>query len=294
MIRTVMLGRLGNNLFQYAAGRVLAERHGVPLVMDASWFNGEGWGQVSSIRRLPIKARITRRFSIGSRALLKLTGKHHWEFLGKPEVRENTGHQVFDASVLSAPADCLMFGYFQSPLYFREIEDTLRGEINLTSVFTEPPPAALCKPLGAEGSVAVHVRRQDFTRLPVFQVCDLAYYKGTMNQLRERLPSARFFIFSDDPGWCERHFTEEDETVVNLPQSVGDPLLDLHLMSLASHHVIANSTYSWWAAWLGRKAGQVVICPPRWFNSGMYAPIGEKLCEGWEISSAPASPLLPS
>lgn len=287
MIRTVMLGRLGNNLFQYAVGRVLAERHGVPLVMDASWFNSAGWSQVNCIRRLPIQAKITRRFSIGSRALLKLTGKHHWEFLGKPEVRENPANQTFDPAVLSAPPDCMMFGYFQSPLYFREIEDLLRKEINLTSVFAEPPPESLCKLLRADDSVAVHVRRQDFTTLPVFQVCDLNYYKGTMNLLRARLPSARFHIFSDDPEWCKKYFICDDETVVDLPQSASDPLLDLHLMSLASHHIIANSTYSWWAAWIGKKAGQIVICPPRWFNSGMFAPIEEKLCDGWEISTTP-------
>ena len=290
MIRTIMLGRLGNNLFQYAMGRVLSERHGVPLVLDGSWFNAEGWKQVSCITRLPIKAKITRPFSIGSRLLLKLTGKHHWEFLKKPEVREDANNQTFNAGFLSAPGDCLMFGYFQSPLYFKEIEDTLRSEINLTSVFEEPPPASLCELLSSDNSVGVHVRRQDFTRLPVFQVCDAAYYKSAMDQLRTRLHSPKFYVFSDDPEWCETHFTRSDETVVNLPQSAADPLLDMHLMSLASHHIIANSTYSWWAAWIGKKAGQIVICPSRWFNHGMYAPIEEKLCEGWEIVSASGEP----
>lgn len=294
MIRTVMLGRLGNNLFQYAMGRVLAERHGVPLVMDGSWFNAEGWSQVSCIRRLPIKARIARPFTLASRALLKLTGKHHWEYLGKPEVRENVADQTFNASFLTAPRDCLMFGYFQSPLYFKEIESSLRDEINLTSVFAEPPPAALCEQLRSVDSVAVHVRRQDFTRIPMFQVCDAAYYQRALDELRERLPSARFYIFSDDPEWCVTHFTRSDETVVHLPQSAADPLLDLHLMSLTSHHIIANSTYSWWAAWIGKKPGQIVICPPRWFNHGIHAPIEEKLCDGWELLSAPAGPTSPA
>ncbi|MEO8617223.1 MAG: alpha-1,2-fucosyltransferase [Luteolibacter sp.] len=291
MIRVLMLGRLGNNLFQYALGRVLAERHGVPLVMDGSWFNGEGWAQVNCIRRLPIKATIARPFSLGSRALLKLTGKHHWEYLGKPEFREKSGDHSFDASFLHAPADCFIFGYFQTPLYFNNIEETLRAEINPASAFREPPPAALCKQLGACGSVGVHVRRQDFTHLPIFDVCDSAYYQNSMNQLRARLPVARFFIFSDDPEWCKNHFTKDDETVVDLPQSAVDPLMDLHLMSLANHHIIANSTYSWWAAWIGKKAGQIVICPPRWFNAGFTAPIEEKLCDGWEIFNPSATSL---
>lgn len=278
-----MLGRLGNNLFEYAFGRVLAERHSVPLLLDGSWFNGEGWSQVSCIRRLPLKAKFTRPFSVGSRALRKFTGKHHWEFLGKPMVMENPGDHSFDPSLFEAPADCILFGYFQSPRYFAGMEETLRNEINLEKVFPEPPSAELAAELVAPGSVAVHVRRGDFTALPVFAVCDDAYYQEAMNRLRGRLGSPRFYIFSDDPAWCREHFTASDQTVVNLPESAEDPLVDLHLMSLASHHIIANSTYSWWAAWIGKKPSQMVLCPSRWVNFGIRTPIAEKICEGWEI-----------
>lgn len=283
MIRVVMLGRLGNNLFQYALGRVLAEKHGVPLVMDASWFNQEGWSQVSCLKRLPIKATITRRFSLGSRALLKLTGKHHWEYLGMPVMREETGNSRFDVGFLDSPEDCLLFGYFQSPLYFRDIEDQLREEIKPSDACNGKAPAHLLEQLKQPNAIAVHVRRTDFLTLPQFSVCDTAYYRNAMNLLRKRVPKARFFIFSDDSDWCRKQFTACDETVIDLVESRGDPLVDLHLMSLAAHHIIANSTYSWWAAWIGKKVGQIVVCPPRWFNSGPNAPIAEKLCPGWEI-----------
>jgi hypothetical protein len=80
MIRIPMLGRLGNNLFQYALGRVLAEKHGVPLVMDGSWFNAEGWSHVNCLKLLPGpaagKVKVVRRVPLGARALLKATGKH--------------------------------------------------------------------------------------------------------------------------------------------------------------------------------------------------------------------------
>ena len=285
-----MLGRLGNNLFEYAFGRVLAERHGVPLLLDGSWFNEEGWNQVSCIRRLPLKAKFIRPFSLGSRALRKFTGKHHWEFLGKPMVRENPGDHSYDPSLFEAPPDCILFGYFQSPRYFAGMEETLRNEINLEKVFPQPPSAELAAKLEAPDSVAVHVRRGDFTVLPVFAVCDDAYYQEAMNRLRGRLGSPRFYIFSDDPAWCREHFTASDQTVVDLPESAEDPLVDLHLMSLASHHIIANSTYSWWAAWIGKKPGQMVLCPSRWVNFGIHSPIAEKICDGWEIvSPSPAT-----
>ena len=88
MLRIVLLGRTGNHLFQYALGRVLAEKQGVPLVMDASWFNAEGWAEVSHFLKLPLKAKVVRRCSLGARALRKITGKHYWEYRGVPVLRE--------------------------------------------------------------------------------------------------------------------------------------------------------------------------------------------------------------
>ena len=92
MIRVVMLGRTGNNLFQYAVGKVLAKKHGVALVLDASWFNREGWRSVSCLEQLPLEARVRRLASIPSRTLRKVTGRHYWEYRGVPVVREREEH----------------------------------------------------------------------------------------------------------------------------------------------------------------------------------------------------------
>lgn len=277
-----MLGRAGNNLFQYALGRVLARRHGVPLVLDGSWFNSAGWSQVSCLKRLPLQARIVRRLSLGARALRKLGGKHYWEYCGAPVIREDPGDQSFDSGLFEAPGDCVLMGYFQSPRYFADIVEELRKDLDLKSAVESRPGFRIPEGLGEKGSVAVHVRRTDFTTLPEFQVCDLHYYQTAMERFRQRLSSSRFFVFSDDLAWCREHFRASDESVIDYPAAIGDPLHDLHLMSLARHHVIANSSYSWWAAWLGKKEGQQVLCPSRWFAKGIRAPIGEKLCEGWE------------
>jgi len=129
MIRILLLGRTGNNLFQYAIGRVLAEKHGVPLVLDGSWFDGKNWEEVSHFLNLPIKARVRRHPSIPSRALRKITGRHYWEYRGVPVLREPDGDQGFDPAFLEAPADCMLFGYFQSPLYFGAMADDIRAEL---------------------------------------------------------------------------------------------------------------------------------------------------------------------
>ena len=132
-------------------------------------------------------------------------------------------------------------------------------------------------------SVAVHVRRGDYLEIPVFQVCDSHYYRNSMNQMREHLPGARFFIFSDDPDWCRGEFRDADTEVIDSGEAAANPLHDLHLMSLASHHIIANSSYSWWAAWLGDKPDQHVIMPDRWYAPGHQGPDGREDVAGGAV-----------
>jgi hypothetical protein len=280
MIRIVLLGRTGNHLFQYALGRVLAGKHGVPLLLDASWFNAAGWAEVSHFLKLPIEARVVRRFSLASRALRNLAGKHRWQFLSCPFLKEKENDQSFDQRFLEAPSDCVLFGYFQTPRYFAGIADALREEFKALIATAEAPdfrprflPGALSKP----SSVAVHVRRGDYLHHAAFQVCDESYYRRAFEQMRALVPGARFFVFSDDPGWCRARFTAPDTEVIDSGSQSANPLHDLHLMSLASHHIIANSTYSWWAAWIGEKPGQIVLMPDRWYaDASIHAPIREK------------------
>ncbi len=285
MIRIVMLGRLGNNLFQYALGRALSEKWGVPLVMDGSWFNNEGWNQVNCLRRLPGpangRAKIVRRSSLAARALLKATGKHYWEYRGVPILREPERNQSFNPKFLEAPPDCMLFGYFQTSLYFNDIEAILRSELSTDGLGLERGKEALAARLRKTGSVAVHVRRTDYTGNPILDLCGPLYYQKSMQQMRDTSCATRFFIFSDDPQWCLQEFKDADVEIVS--ENDPCPLVDLHLMSLTQHHIIANSSYSWWAAWLGKTPEQKVIMPPSWFQ-GIIAPIEEKRLSHWQIA----------
>lgn len=282
MIRVLMLGRTGNNLFQYAFGRVLAERHGVPLVLDGSWFNDEGWRGVSCLSRLPVLAELRRRHSLPKRLLRKLAGRHPDEFRSIQQIHEClTDHRFVESHIERASADCFVRGYFQTPLYFRGIEERLREELCMDGLPWSAATRELARIMEKQGSVAVHVRRTDYVGNPDVTVCDEGYFSGAMAYLRERSEGLRFHVFSDDPIWCSHQFVGNDIAVHALPDGVSDPLHDLFLMSRARHHIICNSTYSWWAAWLGKKADQRVILPDRWFASGIHAPIKEKLCEGW-------------
>lgn len=289
MIRVVMLGRLGNNLFQYALGRVLAEKQGVPLVMDGSWFNQEGWGEVKCLKQLPGpaagKVKIVRRVSLGTRALLKATGKHYWEYRGIPILRESGGDQSYDPRFLDAPDDCMLFGYFQTPWYFQGHEIMLREELATGDLGLESGNEPWADKLRQPQSVAVHVRRTDYVGNPNLDLCEPEYYRKAMQRMRETSGDVRFFIFSDDPAWCASTMSGRDVEIVQHQKS-ANALIGMHLMSLANHHIIANSSYSWWGAWLGEKPGQRVMMPARWFSS-IIAPIDQKCCDGWEMITPP-------
>lgn len=287
VLRIILRGRTGNILFQYALGRALAAKHGVPLVLDASWYNRQGWSEVSHFLKLPIQAKVLRPFllaSLASRALRNYAGKHYWELLGVPALRESREDQSFDRKFVDAPGDCMLSGFFQSPLYFQGTATALRSELN--SLFTNAIHVTdgLRAQLTKTDSVAVHVRRGDYLEIPAFQVCGDDYFRKSMDEMRVRLPAARFLVFSDDPEWCRGRFQDSDTEVIDSQAAEKNPLHDLHLMSLASHHIIANSSYSWWAAWLGDKAGQQVIMPERWYASEIVAPIEEKRLPHWTIA----------
>ena len=279
MIRVIMHGRLGNNLFQYAFGRVLAEGHGVPLVLNASIYNDVTWPYVAPLGRLPGfasgRCRLSRPWSFGSRVLKKITRKHHWEYLGKPVIRERENDQSFDPALLKAPSDCVVDGYFQTHLYFKGMEGIIRRDLSTADLGLEKGHEELAAELRSSSSVAVHVRRTDYVNNRNLHLPGIDYYQRSMEQIRNDVPSARFFIFSDDPPWCQHNFDSSD-TQVMTHSDPFQPLTDLHLMSLAAHHIIANSSYSWWAAWLGAKPGQRVIMPDQWFKDSIHAPIDEK------------------
>jgi hypothetical protein len=175
----------------------------------------------------------------------------------------------------------MLFGYFQSPLYFESMADEIRAELSgLLRSASGADPEVETK-VAAAGSVAVHIRRTDYLNHAAHRVCGSDYYRDAMDRLRGLIPDARFHIFSDDPEWCRAEFRQADQEVIHDAGKAANPLHDMHLMSLAPHHIIANSSYSWWAAWLGKKTGQQVILPDRWFADGIDAPIAEKCAPHW-------------
>ena len=277
MIVTRLKGGLGNQLFQYAAGRRLALAHGAELYLDIS-------GLAVSVRMprhyelqpLQIKARIaderildlvsgSRRKGLADRII------RMFQSLTPPgcirEFRERHFH--FDPEVLALPDNTFLSGYWQSERYFSDVADTIRNECTVT---TEPSGKNLdmLNRISACTAVSVHVRRGDYVTDPavlaMHGICDLEYYERAVRYISERITAPEFFVFSDEVDWVRDNlkfpfpYTMVDH---NNAQHCAE---DLRLMSACRHHITANSTFSWWGAWLNPRTDKIVVAPQRWFN----------------------------
>jgi hypothetical protein len=160
-------------------------------------------------------------------------------------------------------------GYWQSPKYFFDIKNIIGYEF---TVKTGPDQVnkELMEKISQVEAVSVHVRRGDYVSNPAtgnyHGVCSLDYYRTAVATITGRVRQPHFFIFSDDPAWAEKNLSViGPKTVIerNGPERGHE---DMRLMSLCRHHIIANSSFSWWGAWLCEKTDKIVISPKRWFK----------------------------
>ena len=264
MIVVNVYGGLGNQLFQYAAGRQLSEKHHSWLKLDIRNFERDKRRQYA-LRYFNIKENFFRPFE---RTKLKLIGR----------VKRLTGKSViykeqkldFDPRVLTLGNNVYLDGHWQSEKYFKSIENIIRSEF----VIKTPPSAMNARYLErikSVNAVAVHIRRGDYVSDAVTNavhgVCDMSYYSEAVNRIAMEVSNPSFFIFSDDMRW-----TMENVVITQYPATYVDHNRDaahedLRLMYSCKHHIIANSSFSWWGAWLGSHTDKKVIAPKQWFKS---------------------------
>ena len=267
MIVARIFGGLGNQMFQYAAGRALAIRHGTELALDLRMFRSYALHAYGLSRfRIRVATVQERPSRLPGRATLALAARLPPGLLRSCYLEHPFGNRT---SWECVAADAYISGYFQGEFYLREAADYLRDEFLPVAAFGAKNDAAAGLMADCE-SVAVHVRRGDYvsdqSTLDIHGVCSIGYYQAAVDLLRRRLNRPRFFVFSNDFAWARNHLALGDDAVF-VDWNANAPELDLHLMSRCRHHVIANSTFSWWAAWLAGHPGQIVVTPDPWFDS---------------------------
>ena len=266
-------GGLGNQLFQYAAARSLADRLGCDLALDIRGLDENG--------DRPYQLDLYRiRASVVSSQLLQ----------GLPEIRSSRWGRIRSSFSQLAPAIfsfpmfwprsfafdprfdqisrpvCLV-GYWQSEKYFASNRDRLLPDLQLQTPLSAQTP--FLDEILSTRSVALHIRRGDYvsnaSAAQFHGLCDMAYYVAAIEVLKARFSDIQVFVFSDDPNWARvnlklnapMHYVDTN------PSDQGH--IDLELMRQCRHHVIANSSFSWWGAWLCSSHDQVVYAPSRWF-----------------------------
>ena len=273
MIISCLYGGLGNQLFQYAAGRSLAAKHQTSLHLDVSMFGKEPLRRYV-LDHFLIRATIlsdAERMSLGlpsgqdgrlRRVVQRLAG-----LSAAPMIEERD--YGFSPDVLDAPSFCCLRGYFQSPRYFEMIEEQIRLELVVSDALVGRN-REIATQVGATTAVAVHVRRGDYATNAhtnkYHGTCGPDYYALAEKLLREKLVEPHLFVFSDDPDWAEENLHFVSPATFLRHNDPKHDYEDLRLMSLCRHHIIANSTFSWWGAWLCVHPDKIVVAPRNWFG----------------------------
>ena len=259
---------LGNQLFQYAAARRLALRHSTALKLDLSHFP-EGCHRLYGLDRFAIAAEPA---SAEELEVLSLRANFPADQLGGMG-NYHDYHKIHENldEVLRLP-DCMVLeGYFQSELYFVDIAHQICQELTLRYPPRAKAEAMFLRILSSPCSVGIHVRRGDYLSAPGFGLLPISYYQNALSHLKAQLGvTPEVFVFSDDPRWCQSDLDLGGPFQIFEGNEL-EPHDDLRLMSVCRHNIIANSSFSWWAAWLNRNPAKVVIAP-RTFGGADYFP----------------------
>lgn len=271
---TRLTGGLGNQMFQYASGVALARRLGLPLMVDARecWsHNGYELPHVFAVDPPQadgpaVRALLGWRGRRKVQRTIKLVRSHIVQ--GRCAFEPHFHHWPgFDR--ISGP--CYLDGYWQSPWYFSAVDAELRDR---HFAFRQPLVGRNAELAGIiEGTdhpTSVHVRRGDYVAdrkvAAIHGALDVSYYRRGVKHLRDMIGGdLRCFVFSDDPRWVREHLDLPTSTVFIDHNTGRESHFDLQLMARCQHHVIANSSFSWWGAWLNRSPAKIVVAPDRWF-----------------------------
>lgn len=275
MIIVNLTGGLGNQMFQYAAGKALALSHNTDLKLDLSWFDISA--KTDTIRTFDLECFNLPDNIIASDEELKkikkgiLTSripksiKSFYYSFQKNIILEKYFH--YDPTFFDSPSNAYISGYWQSIQYFESFSEHIRKDFRFKTPM-EGENQKISESIRATSSVSLHIRRGDYiTHAYTNQfhgTTSLDYYNNALEYIKKKIDNPHIFIFSDDMDWVKRNFN------LSLPTTYIDhnniAFEDIRLMSLCKHNIIANSTFSWWGAWLNENPEPIIIAPKKWFN----------------------------
>lgn len=265
---------LGNQLFQYALGRSIALKRNETLKLDISSFN----------KNYKLRDYMLEKFNIESSDLTrieqikyKVIYRYIRSIMNKTDILNPLFSNIYkdkidykyDKNVFETNSNYFS-GYWQDYRYFNDIRSKLIKELTLKEKLNDINQATLIN-IKNTNSVSIHVRRGDYLNIEGQEVCDLEYYKKSIDYIKYHVIDPTFFIFSDDITWVKQNILIENVYYVDFNSK--NPEFDVELMKNCQHNIIANSTFSWWAAWLNNNNTKIVIEPLEW-KKGSRIPNG--------------------
>lgn len=281
-----IFGGLGNQMFQYALAVALKSK-GNDVRIDASSMNGYPLHNGYELKRI-FDADIPQA-SFLELLWLGYPLPHYrlWQ-IGKRILPKRQSMIVEDAAmefnkeVFKQKREMLLEGYWQTEKYFFDWRDKILGAFRFPDFVSKSENLRLANEIVGRNVVSVHVRRGDYLKISnTSGICTEEYYDKAIKLIIDKCNPEMFLFFSDGIDWCKEHFKDltEDHKFVFVDWNKGqDSYRDMQLMSLCSHNIIANSSFSWWGAWLNDNPDKVVITPSRWMNGPGWSDI---IPESW-------------
>ncbi|WP_147204902.1 alpha-1,2-fucosyltransferase [Segetibacter aerophilus] len=273
MIISKITSGLGNQLFQYAVAKSLSLKHKTSLFFDLSYYKSTYETDTARSFKLhhfdiDYKTLNTSPLVYLSKATKLFPNRSCQPFF----LLLKEKHFHYDEQVVKAKSTCITLdGFWQSEKYFADATEAIRREL----IFKDAATSSLNDYKGqiekAVNPVSIHIRRGDYVSHPEFSksfgFIGLEYYEQAVSYIKTKVENPTFFVFSDDKEWVKKSFKLPGSNVFVETAGEDSDVIELQLMSLCTHHIIANSSFSWWGAWLNNNKNKIVISPASWYKN---------------------------
>ena len=297
MIVVKLFGGLGNQLFQYAFGKKLSLKTNQKLYLEIeSGFKNDPYQRNYNLSPFKVQENLLKNDPISMDMHHLSIDKKHWQgtiknyLLGLKRynwqlIREK--NLEYDASIEVIKKHSYLDGFWQSENYFKDVREEILQEFQLKALLKNEN-ALISKKMSEVVSVSLHIRRVHGVELPgqhhhkIHGGLDFAYYQKAIDIIAAQHPNLELFVFSDDIEWAKENFKSRFPVEFMSQNDDAHNYLDLVLMSHCKHQIIANSTFSWWAAWLNQNPEKIVIAPKMWFvDQEMNAQTKDLIPSDW-------------
>lgn len=269
-----ILGGLGNQMFQYAFYLALKEKYpNEEIKIDTSCFRGyhlhNGYELAKIFGIKATEATFMDKFKIA----YPYFHYRSWQIFKRILPQRKTmfaekSNEEFDKRVFAQNQNCYYDGYWQNELYFKNLKDEIQKVFTAKNISKKNQEYATM--LQGSESVSIHIRRGDYLTNPLYKgICIEKYYQKSIAYIQSQKQIECYCIFSNDINWCKVHLNNLllAKNIIFVDWNKGkDSYQDLYLMSCCKHNIIANSSFSWWGAWLNHNNKKMVICPKKWNN----------------------------